>query len=59
MNDSEKINDYHNMAEALHHIELVYQERMMLKMLSIFFEESFKIFQENKEEEEIDKPRNP
>jgi tetratricopeptide (TPR) repeat protein len=52
---SEKIDDYHNMAEALYHIGLVYQEQNDVENAQYFFEESFKIFQENEEEEGVDK----
>lgn len=52
---SEKIDDYHNMAEALYHIGLVYQEQNDFENSQYFFEESFKIFHENEEEEGVHK----
>ncbi|AUB57619.1 MULTISPECIES: tetratricopeptide repeat protein [Methanobacterium] len=50
---SEKNNDYHNMAEALYHIGLVYREQDDVESAQYFFKESFKIFHENEEEEGV------
>jgi len=55
---SEKINDYHNMAEALYHIGLVYKEQDDVENARYFFEEAFKIFNEYNEERGIDKTQN-
>jgi len=55
---SEKINDYHNMAEALYHIGLVYNEQNDVENARYFFEEAFKIFNEYDEEGGIDKTQN-
>lgn len=55
---SEKINDYHNMAEALYHIGLVYKEQDDVENARYFFEEAFKIFNEYNEEKGIDKTQN-